>query len=426
MAEALMAGFPPSPEGGVTLENWQQPPFNRWAFQHLREIIPTQRIARGPRAKALARRETPPGLDDIAVTRLGAGAPTVGGVLADTWTDAVVILHDGQIVLERYFGDMRSDTPHLLMSVSKSIVGCVCGILVSQGKLDPEAPLTKYVPEFAGSGYDGATVRHVLDMRTGVAFSEAYENPQAGVRVIERHMGWRQMDERGRVGMYAYLASLPSEGPHGGPFVYRSADTDVLGWVCERAAGVRMADLVSSLIWAPMGAEFDAEVTCDPLGSAVHDGGISATARDLARFGMLVHEDGWVGRRAVVPEDWILQALHIDADIRGAFASSDNEPVLPGGWYRNQFWFVPGPSGDIQLGLGIHGQMVFVDRGTRTVVAKLSSWPTAQDPAYLVDTIRAFSAVGRHLAGLGPVGDAAAVKPSGPTGIVEGSERGHG
>jgi len=319
---------------------------------------------------------------------------------------------------------MRANTPHLLMSVSKSIVGCVCGILASKRRLDPEAPVTQYVPEIVGSGYDGATVRHLLDMRTGVAFSEAYEDPNAEVRVIERQMGWRPGPER--VGLYAYLTSLSSEGAHGGPFVYRSADTDVLGWVCERAAGVRMADLMSALIWAPIGAEYDAEITCDGLGCAVHDGGVSATARDVARFGKMLLDDGWVGHRHVVPENWLQQARHIDADVRGAFAASDSEPVLPGGWYRNQFWFVPGPSGDILLCLGIHGQMVFVDRATRTVAVKLSSWPTPQDPAHLVDTIRAFAAVSRHLSGLEPVGDAAAARPTGPSGIVEGQERGHG
>jgi CubicO group peptidase (beta-lactamase class C family) len=421
-----MAGFPPPHEAVVGLANWQQPPFNRWAFQHLREVIPTQRIARGSETTALTGHDDPPVLDDIAVTRLAAGVSTFGEVLADTWTDAVIVLHDGQVVLERFFGQMRADTPHLLMSVSKSIVGCVCGILASQGRLDPEAPITRYVPEIAGSGYDGATVRHLLDMRTGVAFREDYEDPDAEVRVIERHMGWRPLSEGGNVGLYAYLTSLAAEGPHGGRFVYRSADTDMLGWVCERAAGVRMADLVSTLIWAPMGAEYDAEITCDALGSAVHDGGISATARDLARFGLLLLNDGSVGERPVVPEDWLAQARHIDADIRGAFAASDSEAVMPGGWYCNQFWFVPGPSGDILLCLGIHGQMVFVDRATRTVAVKLSSWPTAQDPAHLLDAIRAFAAVGRHLAGLEPVDDAAAARPSGPSGIVEGQKRGRG
>ena len=146
------------------------------------------------------------------MTRLGAGPSTVGEVLADTWTDAVIVLHDSQIVVERYFGQMRVNTPHLLMSVSKSIVGCVCGILAARRRLDPEAPITQYVPEIAHSGYDGATVRHLLDMRTGVAFSEAYEDPNAEVRVIERHVGWRPGHEGESGGLYAYLTSLSVPG----------------------------------------------------------------------------------------------------------------------------------------------------------------------------------------------------------------------
>jgi CubicO group peptidase (beta-lactamase class C family) len=422
-----MEGFPPPRESQVNLGNWQEPPFNRWSFQHLREVIPTQRIACGLVARPLDDADDPLVPDDVAVTRFGSGSPTVSGVFADTWTDAVLVLHHGKVVLERYFEGMRADTPHLLMSVSKSIVGCVTGILADQGRLDTGEPITRYVPEIAGSGYDGATVRHLLDMRTGVAFSEVYQNPDAEVRVIERHMGWRPDGGSDRGGMYAYLASLGAEGPHGGPFVYRSADTDMLGWVCERAAGIRMADLVSSLIWGPMGAEYDAEITCDSVGSAVHDGGICATARDVARFGQLLLEDGSVGDQAVVPDWWLQESRHLDADIRAAFAASDSEPVLPGGWYRNQFWFVPGPSGDIQLGLGIHGQMVFVDRATRTVAVKLSSWPTEQDHAYLLDTIRAFTAAGRHLAGLGGTAEIADwTRPTGPSGVAAGRERGRG
>jgi CubicO group peptidase (beta-lactamase class C family) len=424
--DAPMEGFPPARESLVNLENWQEPPFNRWSFQHLREVIPTQRIARGVIPRPLDHADHPLDPDQVAVTRLESRPSTLDAVLADTWTDAVLVMHDGRVVLERYFEGMREDMPHLLMSISKSIVGCVTGVLAEQGRLDTDAPITRYVPEIAGSGYDGATVRHLLDMRTGVAFSEAYQNPDAEVRVIERHMGWRPDGDSEHVGMYSYLASLGSEGPHGGPFVYRSADTDMLGWVCERAAGIRMADLISSMIWGPMGAEYDADITCDSLGTAVHDGGISATARDVARLGQLLLDDGWAGEQAVIPEQWLLEARQLDADIRGAFAASDSEPVLPGGWYRNQFWFIPGPSGDIQLCLGIHGQMVFVDRGTRTVAVKLSSWPTEQDHAYLLDTIHAFTAAGRFLAELSPAERADEIRPTGPVGVVAGRERGRG
>ena len=144
----------------------------------------------------------------------------------------------------------------------------------------------------------------------------------------------------------------------------------------------------------------------------------------MARFGQLILDDGQVGETSIVPKQWLRQARTLDPDIRGAFAASASEPFLTGGWYRNQFWFVPGPLGDLQLCLGIHGQLVLIDRATRTVSVKLSTWPTAQDPAFLLDTIRAFVAVGRHLAGLSGAADVRSVH-GGPVGVVEGRERGH-
>ena len=422
--EPLMSGFPPPAELRVTLANWQDPPYNRWSFQHLCELIPTQRISRGHGPSfALAQHSASPVLDNVTVHRLAGHTSTFTEVIAETWTDAVVVLHNGQIAFEQYFNGMTEETPHLLMSVTKSVVGCTAGILVEQGLLDPDKQASTYVPEIVGSGYDGATVRQLLNMRTGVAFREEYTNQDAEVRVIERYMGLRPGDEHdGARGMYYYLTKLGTDTDHGGPFVYRSADTDMLGWVCERAAGARMADLISLLIWQPMGAEFDAEITCDGVGSAIHDGGMSARARDLARFGQLLLEDGYVHDSSIVPERWLHEARALDPDIRGAFAASDSESVLAGGWYRSQFWFVPGPLGDLQLCLGIHGQMVLVDRATRTVSVKLSSWPPAQDAATLIDTIRAFVAAGRHLAGLTGPADARSVR--GPLGLVEGRERG--
>lgn len=422
--EPLMSGFPPPAASRVTLNNWQDPPYNRWSFQHLRELIPTQRISRGPGPwRGLAQHPVSPVLDDITVSRLSGYTSTFAEVITETWTDAVVVLHDGQIVLEQYFNGMTEETPHLLMSITKSVVGCIAGILVEQGLLNLHERASTYVPEIAGSGYDGATVRHLLNMRTGVAFREEYTNQDAEVRVMERYMGWRPGDEHDESrGMYFYLTKLGTDTDHGGPFVYRSADTDMLGWVCERAADARMADLISLLIWQPIGAEFDAEITCDSVGSAIHDGGMSVRPRDIARFGQMVLEDGFLGNNSVVPERWLQEARSLDQDIRSAFAASDSESVLTGGWYSNQFWFVPGPLGDLQLCLGIHGQMVLVDRATRTISVKMSSWPSAQDTAALIDTIRAFVAAGRHLAGLTGPADARSVR--GPIGLVEGRDRG--
>jgi CubicO group peptidase (beta-lactamase class C family) len=393
-APELMAGFPPAPESQVTLANWQDPPFNRWAFRHMRELIPSHPIPAGPAAPLQAAARP---LGNPAVAKLDGSMATVEDVLAGTCTDAFLVVHDGELVAERYFAGMTAGTPHLLMSVSKSVLGCVAGVLAGRGLLDPAAPVTAYVPEVGRSGYAGATIRDLLDMRTGVAFRETYTALDAEVRVMERSMGWRPAQPGDPPGAYPYLATLGSAGPHGGEFSYRSADSDMLGWACERASGIRIADLVSALIWQPVGAERDAEITCDPLGSAIPDGGISATARDLARFGQMLVDDGWAQGRAVVPQDWLADVRQPGPGVREAFARTDNEYVLPGGWYRSQFWVIPGSAGPALICLGIHGQLIYADRAARTVVVKLSSWPDAQNTAYLVDTLRSCAAVAGQL-----------------------------
>ena len=394
----LMTGFPPAPDAQVTLENWQDPPFNRWAFRHMREIIPSQLIPAGSGEPAPLPAASGP-LPDPPVWRLDGSTATAAEVFAETCTDALVVLHDGQLVAERYDDGMTAATPHLLMSVSKSLVGCVAGVLAGRGLLDTAAPVTDYVPEAGSSGYAGATIRDLLDMRTGVAFRETYAALDAEVRVMERSMGWRPAQPGDPEGAYPYLLTLGQDGPHGGEFTYRSADTDMLGWVCERAGGTRMADLISALIWQPIGAERDAEITCDPLGSAVHDGGVSAAARDLARFGQMLADDGRAGGYPVVPQAWLAGTRDPGPDVREAFAATDNEFVLPGGWYRNQFWVIPGPGGPVLVCLGIHGQLIYADRAARTVVVKLSSWPDPQNTAHLLDTLRACAALAAALTG---------------------------
>ena len=395
-----MSGFPPTRESLVTLATWQEEANLRWAFRHMREIMPTHQIpADCQTTRPLETASIPSGLG-APVTRLDGTTATAEDVFATTWTDALLVLQDGKIVDERYYDGMTERTPHLLMSVTKSLVGCVAGILTARGLLDTEEHVTAYVPEAAESGYGGAVVRHLLDMRTGVGFRETYTEPAAEVRIMERSMGWRPRLDEDPVGTYEYLTTLARDQRHGGPFAYRSADTDMLGWVCERASGIRMADLISTLLWVPMGAERDAEITCDPVGSATHDGGVSAVPRDVARFGQMLLDDGMIDGWPVVPAAWLHDAHNPETEVREAFAQTDNESVLPGGWYRNKFWFVPSGQGTALVCLGIHGQMVYVNRTTRTVGVKLSSWPEAQNVTHLVDTLRAFASVCARLNGL--------------------------
>ncbi|MGL5810034.1 MAG: serine hydrolase domain-containing protein [Nocardioides sp.] len=375
----------------ATLANWQEAPYLRWAFQHMRELMPSQVIEGAHTPRPLLESVQPLG-------GIGVETPwgtTVDDLLRATDTDGFLVLRRGVVLMESYREPMTRHSNHLVMSVTKSIVSSVAAGLTADGLLDPEAPVESYVPELAGSGYAGASVRTLLDMRSGIRFAESYLDPDSEVRVMERSMGWAPPHPGDPVGMYPYIVTIRPEGHHGGAFEYRSIDTDTLGWVCERAAGQPMADLIGHRVWRPMGAAGPAEITVDPLGYAIHDGGLSATLRDLGRFGWMLIDRGTVDGTQVLPAAWVDDTLHPPPDVRDAFARSVHEPYLPGSWYRNQFWVMPGDEGPIQLALGIHGQMIFLERSTGVVGVKLSSWPVPQDSERLHATISAFRQIGR-------------------------------
>ena len=157
--------------------------------------------------------------------------------------------------------------------------------------------------------------------------------------------------------------------------------------------------LMSQALWSPMGARYDANIGVDKDGTGLFDGGISAALRDLARYAQLILADGVSLTGAqVLPESWVHDTLTGDPDSRTAFATGPVDNGMPGGMYRNQVWF-PYPGSNVVLGLGIHGQMVYVNRAAQVVAAKLSHWATPQDPAKLYATIRAFGAASAALSG---------------------------
>jgi len=402
-----MAGGLAVPRGRrVTLANWQDPPFNRWAFKHVRELVPSARIGRGTGfGRRLPRDEQE--VEGIAFRYQGSER-TVGEMLAATSTDAFMVLHRGRVVTERYFDGMTPDTPHLLMSVSKSITSTVAGILAGRGALDLRADVAGLVPELAGTSFAGATASDLLDMRAGTRFSEDYADLAADVRTYEQVYLWRPRTGPAVPGdAIGYFATLASDGPHGGPFRYRSVLTDVLALVIERVAGERLADLIAREIWQPIGAEFDAEITVDAGGNPMADGGISATLRDLARFGQLFADHGVVGQRQVVPGWWIDDTVRGAADGAAAFAAGDNPPGFrPASHYRN-CWWVHDPALPFCYASGINGQHVFIHVPSGTVVVKLSAWPVALDRGLAGLTVAAVLAIAAAL-GSGDLTPAAA------------------
>lgn len=390
----MSAGVP----SDLTLDNWQTPSHLHWAFQHLADFLPTAAISRGS-DPVVDLPSAPQPLSEIALDdHTNATRTTVGDVMASTATDGWIVTQHGKVLAEQYYDGMTADTAHILMSVSKSLVATVVGALAGAGALDVDAELTTYVPALAESGYAGATVRNLLDMRSGIAFSEDYLNPLAEVRLLEQAIGWASRTVPGLPStMYDYLVSLRQESAHGGPFNYRSCETDVLGWICEAAASVRMPELMSQLVWSKLGAQNDAIIGIDSVGTGMFDGGINACLRDLVRFGSVYLGDGvsLTGER-VVPASWVADTLNGGPDSRAAFAASKDDNRMPGGMYRNKFWF-PYPGDNVLLCIGIHGQMIYVNRSASMVAAKLSSWPSPQDTGKMFPTIAAFDAIATHL-----------------------------
>ena len=171
----------------------------------------------------------------------------------------------------------------------------------------------------------------------------------------------------------------------------------MLGWVLEGASGIRMSDLMSELLWSRIGAEWDATIGVDSAGAGMFDGGISTALRDLLRYGVLMVREGVSLTGAqVLPASWVADSFAGGPDSREAFAASESATLMPGGMYRNQFW-APSADPDVLVALGIHGQMVYLNRRTQVVAAKFSSWSTPQDAGKLFSTLAAFDAVSTAL-----------------------------
>ncbi|MGE0240530.1 MAG: serine hydrolase domain-containing protein [Parvibaculaceae bacterium] len=385
----IMRGSPPELRPPVM--DWDRPPWNRWSFQHVREILPTAEVWRGSGAESVFA-QVPQDLGGIAFEHSGGGASTVEAFLDLSYTDGFIVLHRGRIVWERYFNGMSERTLHLSQSVAKSVTGAAAGCLVAQGVLDPALPVTHYLPELAATAYQGATVNNVLDMTSGVRFNEDYTDPYSEMGKADVASGWKPLPPGAQdfpEHMWELILSLTTrERAHGERFVYRSIETDVLAFCMERASGRRLPQLVSELLWQPMGAAESACFTLDRAGYALADGGLNATLRDYARFGSLYLNDGVFNGRQIVPAAWIKATRAGDRALFG-------EPytlTTPNGAYRNQFW-IEDVSRSAIMARGVFGQLIYIDAARDLVVVKLSSWPDFLNLEFGIDTLRMVNAL---------------------------------
>ncbi len=369
----------------VTLANWRTAPYSSWSFQNVNEIVPSAVICGNslPETPCL----TLGRFAELSVTNAGGTEVALPAFLEMSHTDSLVVMHKGRIAAEWHARTCDPLKPHLVFSVSKSITGILAGILADRGILSPDDPVVRHVPEAAGSAYGDATLRHLIDMEVALDFDEDYLDKTGAFDRYRRATGWNPENPGDpSTDLKTFLCTLAkSKGEHGKVHLYRSPNTDMAGIVLECAADKRMPELISALLWKPMGAHSNAFVTVDRIGTSRVAGGISVTPRDLARFGEMVR----LGGNGVVSEDWIKDLW--TGGSREAWRSGDQMDRFPDGSYRS-YWYESG-EGELAA-VGIHGQRIWIDPSTETVIARQSCQVLPTDPvlgACITNMLRAIA-----------------------------------
>ncbi len=368
----LMQGFPPAPDKTVRLATVLKYPNGRWAFHHLRELGPTTAVWRGegaPSALPAALIE----LDGLGFADDKGGKTTLADWQKNTYTDGLLVLHRGKVVYERNYVGMQPHQPHVLWSMSKSLTGLLATELIQEGRLDPQAMVSSYLPELKDSAWGDATLQQMLDMTTGVKYSESFADPASGIfqYLIAAGLLPTPPNYAGPKALAEFLKTVKKEGEHGAGFQYKTVDTEVLGWLMQRVTGKSYATLLSERIWSRLGAQEDAFVWTDASGNQVTSVGVSATLRDLGRLGEMLRQGGRLNGKQVVSAATVVE-LRKGADPEKFKAAG--QTMRAGYSYHNQWWIPHDADGSFEA-KGLNGQHIHINPAAELVVVKLSSHP---------------------------------------------------
>ena len=313
--------------------------------------------------------------------------------LGANYTDGMLIMHKGRVVYEKYSGCLTEDGKHAAMSMTKSLTGLLAQILVTEGTLDETKRVIDIIPEIKGSAFATATVREVMDMTTGVKYSENYADPNADIWVYSRAASPLPKPEgyKGPNGYWEYLQQVQPDGRHGDEFHYKTINSDMLGWIITRVTGKEVTQLASERLWSKMGAEQAAYQTVDGKGVPFAGGGLTASLRDLGRLGQLMLDEGVINGRRLFPAE-VAQRIRQGGD-PSKFAGF---PTIPDGSYTSQWWVFHNEHG-AYAARGVHGQTIYVDPTAEMVLVRFASFPTAANGRIDPTSLPAYQAVAEYL-----------------------------
>jgi CubicO group peptidase (beta-lactamase class C family) len=381
-----------------TRADFTSPRFSSASFRSMDRIFHTRRVPRSGPVSPLEQAKEP-----FAVRYTYDGKDLgVDDLVTRTDSTGLLVLHDGTILFEGYYRGADETSRFLSMSVGKSFVSTLVGLAIGEKKIGGvEDAVTRYLPQLAGTGYDGVAIEHILQMSSGVAFTEEYEKPESDVFKLFAPM----LEGKGHLNEVA--ASFGRARPPGSKFYYASNDTQILGMLVARVTGKTLSSYMAEKLWGPLGAEDDALWLIDHEGKGGMEmafGGLNARLRDYGRFGLLMAREGRHGDRQLLPAGWVERAT-----------VPRSQQVMPGQLYPDypmgygyQWWcFPPGrgaagavggagvasPPGRAFTGQGVFGQLLMVDPDLDLVVVKTSAWPVAWDNAKEAESYAFFNAV---------------------------------
>lgn len=360
-----------------------------WAFKNISQFLPVSIISRGdqpikhlPRAKSDL-------LEKVFEDEKG-DKRKLRDILSRSAADGFIALKQGKIISEAYFDDFRPDSRHIVFSVTKTLVGLTAGVLINEGKIDPDAQVTKYLPELTDSGFKGATIRNLLNMTAGADWNKVRSDPKSLVNINAMAGGFLKVpDDFPFDSTLSFLSSLGPVRNHGEKHVYNSSNTEALAWVISRVTGRPWQNAFSERIWSQLGAERDATIVVNGTGHGFGTAGFSASLRDLARVGLLMEQDGQLNRRQIVPANWIKETLTEDSVVKAAWQASTEKKRKPHvRYYKNQTRVIDADKGEF-IATGFMGQIIYVNQQKDFVGVVLSVQPDRRKIGHLIPLIRA-------------------------------------
>jgi len=364
------ANFPPNAEDIVTKDNWFTSQKNLQRYCHRGELSPCRAIWRGkqkPTQLSYAKEQ----LDLEKINDKNAGSFL--SYLQRTDTDAFLVMHKGKVMYENYFNGYKSYELHAMNSATKSFVGLIVRLLADEGLLDLNKKASFYIPELDGTGLGDGTVQQLLDMQVPVKYLEA-DTPWGigrGTPIFIATGSIPKPDNyNGPENLYEFMLSSKKDMVPGTAFHYENGQTETLGWIVKRLTGKNMAELIQEKIWSKLGAEENAEMQIDPIGTDISNCGMRATLRDLARFGEMMLRDGYFNNQQIIP-------VHIIREIQKGgnqkfLAESTTHSHFSGLSYINQWWVSHDQFGGYSA-LGRFDQQIYIAPKADTVIVKLSS-----------------------------------------------------